>query len=103
MHTFTFFYIAAKLSIFYKVSISRLYAIQDFTFLCFRRCGDYRDGFMEISIQRLVFRLDDFHTILSQNSHKFIVNQFHPFFYGIDIRCRFHRLDGGLMGCSIST
>ena len=24
-------------------------------FLCFRRCGDYRDGFMEISIQWLVF------------------------------------------------
>ena len=74
--------------------IPRLHTIQNLTFLCFRRCGDYRDGFMEISIQRLVFRLDDFHTILSQNSHKFVVNQFHPFFYGIDIRCRFHRLDG---------
>ena len=35
-----------------------------------------------------------FTPFLSQNSHKFIVNQFHPFFYGIDIRCRFHRLDG---------
>ena len=44
--------------------IPRLHTIQNLTFLCFRRCGDYRDGFMEISIQRLVFRLDDFHTIL---------------------------------------
>lgn len=42
--------------------IPRLHTIQNLTFLCFRRCGDYRDGFMEISIQRLVFRLDDFHT-----------------------------------------
>ena len=76
--------------------ISRLYTIQNLTFPRFRRGGDYSDGFMEIRIQWLVFRLDDFHAILSQDSHELIVNQFHSLLYGIDIRRRFHHFNGTL-------
>lgn len=44
--------------------ISRLYAVQNLTFLLFRRGRDDGNGFVIIGIQRLVFRFDDLHKYL---------------------------------------
>lgn len=76
--------------------ITRLYAVQNLTFLFFRRGRDHSDGFVIIRIQRLVFRFDDLHAILCQDSHKLIINQFYTFLHGVHVFGSFHRFDGTL-------